>query len=117
MPDNQQDIKPKNLKLHDFLVRKMAVKMMLPEEWIDKVIGHEKKGINEALKSHHQVEISGFGKFVLSQVKLKKKIIGLEKALAINHQRVLDNPANEEAKGKIEIFEKEIQYHKSKLKS
>lgn len=116
MSENQLDIKPKNLKLHDFLVRKMAVKMMLPEKWIDTVISDEKKGINEALKRYQEVEISGFGKFILSQIKLRKKIVSLERILNALQCRYLDDPNNPDTISKLELTHKEMIYYKSKLK-
>lgn len=55
--------------------------MGLPEDWISKVISHQGEDGLKAVKLHDEVEFSGFGKFYMSQVKLKKKIFSMEKFL------------------------------------
>lgn len=121
MFDSQDDIKPKNLELHDFLIRKTAVKLMIDETIVDKVISNEKKSINKAFKTYSEVEISGFGKFFISQVKTRKKLVTLNNILTALQKKHVATPLGEEVNPdiiiKIEFTHKEIAHYESKLKS
>lgn len=66
--------KPMSLSVKDFLIRKMAVKLMVPEKTIDAVIMHQFSSANEALLKNKSLEISGFGKFYFNQKKAEKKL-------------------------------------------
>lgn len=66
--------KPISLSVKDYLIRKMSVKMMLPEKTIDAVISHQFSSANEALATNKSVEIAGFGKFYFNDGKAKKKL-------------------------------------------
>lgn len=116
MYNNREDIKPKNLKLHDFLVRKTAVQVMIDETIVEKIISHEKKSINNAFKVHNQVEISGFGKLVISQIKLKKKISKSERILSALQGRLQNDLLNPDTLTKIELINNELAYFRARLK-
>jgi nucleoid DNA-binding protein len=66
--------KPMSLSVKDYLVRKLAVKLMVSEKVIDAVVSHQFSSANEALASNKTVEISGFGKFIFNQKKAEKKM-------------------------------------------
>jgi hypothetical protein len=66
--------KPISLSVRDYLIRKMAVKMMLPEKTIETVISHQFSSANEALSTNKSIEIAGFGKFYFNDGKAKKKL-------------------------------------------
>lgn len=66
--------KPLSLSVKDYLIRKMAVKMMIPEKTIDAVISQQFSSANEALSTNKSVEIAGFGKFYFNNGKAKKKL-------------------------------------------
>ena len=68
--------KPISLSVKDFIIRKMAVKLMMSEKTID-VINHQFNSANEALKYNNSVEISGFGKFLFNQKKAIKRLNAL----------------------------------------
>lgn len=110
------DIKPKNLKLHDFLIRKTGVKLMIDETIVDKVISHEKKGINQALKEKSEVEMSGFGKFYLSLPKLHKRIKRQGEIIDILMKRLEKDAGNQEFIRNLGIAEGELLYYKNRLK-
>lgn len=61
--------KPISLSVKDYLIRKMAVKMMMGEKTLETVINHQFQSANEALFQHKSVEISGFGKFFFNEKK------------------------------------------------
>ena len=66
--------KPVNLSIRDYLVRTLAVKMLVNEKVIDQVISHQFSEANEALRHNDSVEISGFGKFFFNKKKAIKKM-------------------------------------------
>ena len=69
--------KPISMSVKDFLIRKLAVKMMMSEKTLEAVINHQFQSANAAMKDNYSVEISGFGKFIFNHKKAWKK---LEKA-------------------------------------
>jgi hypothetical protein len=66
--------KPLSLSVKDYLIRKLSVKMMIPEKTIDAVVSHQFSSANEALATNKSVEIAGFGKFYFNDGKAKKKL-------------------------------------------
>jgi nucleoid DNA-binding protein len=74
--------KPVSLSMREYLVRTLAVKLMLSEKVIDAVIVHQFSEANAAMSLNDSVEISGFGKFVFNRKKAKKlmeKLLSKEK--------------------------------------
>ena len=66
--------KPINMSVKDFLVRTLAVKMMVSEKTIETVINHQFQSANEAMDVNNSLEISGFGKFYFNEKKATKRI-------------------------------------------
>ena len=64
--------KPISLSVKEYLISKLAVKMMMSEKLIDSVISHQFSSANEALFQNKSVEISGFGKFYFNEKKAHK---------------------------------------------
>jgi len=89
--------KPISLSVKDYIIRKMAVKLMMSEKAIDEVISHQFSSANDALKNNKSVEISGFGKFIFNQKKANKR---MEKLLSQKayFQSVIDNTEMSEQK-------------------
>lgn len=83
--------KPISLSMKEYLVRTLAVKMMISEKTIEAVINHQFNTANEALKTNNSVEISGFGKFTFNYKKAVKK---MEKMLSQQQlfQSRIDDP-------------------------
>jgi nucleoid DNA-binding protein len=69
--------KPTTLSIKNFLIRKMAVDLMIPEASIRIVIDHQFENVLEALRTEKIVEISGLGKFIFFQKRADKKYKGL----------------------------------------
>lgn len=94
---------------------------MIDETIVDKVISSEKKSINKAFKIHSEVEISGFGKFFISQVKIRHKLIKLNKILSALEKKYVATPLGEphdpDVEAKLIFTHKEIAHYESKLKS
>lgn len=66
--------KPQSLSMREYLVRTLAVKLMLSEKVIDSVIVHQFSEANAAMSSNDSIEISGFGKFLFNQKKAHKQM-------------------------------------------
>jgi nucleoid DNA-binding protein len=73
------DDKPISLSMKDWLIRRLAVKMMITEKTLETVINHQFQSANEALLNNKSVEISGFGKFFFNQKKAEKRMETLKK--------------------------------------
>ena len=70
--------KPISLSVKEYLIRRMAVKMMVSEKVLETVINHQFQSANQAMDTNNSVEISGFGKFYFNEKKAKKRLISLE---------------------------------------
>lgn len=66
--------KPISMSVKDYLVRTLAVKMMVSEKTIETVINHQFQSANEAMDVNNSLEISGFGKFYFNEKKATKRI-------------------------------------------
>lgn len=66
--------KPQSLSVKDYLVRKLAVSLMVSEKVIDAVVTHQFSEANDALSTNDSVEISGFGKFCFNKKKAMKRM-------------------------------------------
>ena len=70
--------KPTSMSVKDFLIRKLAVKMMISEKTIEAVVNHQFQEANKALTKHKSLEISGFGKFFFNEGKAVKQMAKFE---------------------------------------
>jgi nucleoid DNA-binding protein len=66
--------KPISMSVKDYLVRTLAVKMMVSEKTIETVVNHQFQSANEAMDINNSLEISGFGKFYFNEKKATKRI-------------------------------------------
>ena len=69
--------KPISMSVKDYLVRTLAVKMMISEKTIETVVNHQFQSANEAMDTNNSLEISGFGKFYFNEKKAKKRLTEL----------------------------------------
>lgn len=83
--------KPQSLSVKDFLIRTLAVKLMVPEKTIEAIVTHQFTEANMALKTEESVEISGFGKFFFNYKKAVKKMEKLLSQKAV-FEKILNNP-------------------------
>ena len=72
--------RPSTMSVKEWIIKKMAVNMVISEKTIDSVVTHQFDSANDALNIHKSVEISGFGKFYFNT---KKALIQYNKLLAI----------------------------------
>lgn len=87
MNQNHKIISPE--KLRDVLITRTAIQNLQSESVVEKVISFQFQEAVKRLKVHHEVEISGFGKFLISPSKLAKRIKKVQLA-ATNVQNLLD---------------------------
>jgi nucleoid DNA-binding protein len=81
-----------SVDIKNLLVRITAVKLLIHEKVVEKVVDYQFKSANEAMgNNHHSIEMSGFGKFVFNNNKAKKKLVSLQKTVEIL-QNELDHP-------------------------
>ena len=66
--------KPKSLSVKDFLIRKMSVKLLIPEYTIEAIVTHQFQEALKAMIANKSVEISGFGKFIFNEKRALKKL-------------------------------------------
>lgn len=64
--------KPISLSVKEYLIRRMAVKMMVSEKVLEAVVNHQFQSAHEAMGQHKSLEISGFGKFFFNDGKAVK---------------------------------------------
>lgn len=106
-------------KLKGVLITKTAIKTLINEDVVEKIISFEFKDVLRAMKEHHQVEISGFGRFMISPNKTAKKISKLERRIDYINQKIIQNDEMPEGKkaywlGIIKREEETIQYLKTR---
>ena len=77
------DDKPISLSVKDWIIRKMAVKLMMNEKTIEAVVNHQFQGANDARLRNNSLEISGFGRFVFNEKKAIKILAKYESQKAL----------------------------------
>lgn len=89
--------KPISMSVKDFLIRTLAVKMMVSEKTIEAVVNHQFQSANEAMDLNNSIEISGFGKFYFNDKKAKKRLETLLEKKK-NMEELLASPDSTEQK-------------------
>jgi len=88
-----------SMSVKDFLIRTMAVKMMISEKTLEAVINHQFQSANEAMDTNKSIELSGFGKLFFNDKKARQrmeKLIGKAEAMENN----ITSPSTSEQKKK-----------------
>ena len=75
--------KPEKQEVKDFILQKTAEELQFEQGIVDEVISWSFKKANQATKLHKEVEVSGIGKLMLSQSKLKKEIAKYERIISL----------------------------------
>jgi hypothetical protein len=65
--------KPASMTIKEWIIKKMAIKMVVSEKVIEQVINFQFDSANQALSTNDTIEISGFGKFIFNTVKAEKQ--------------------------------------------
>jgi hypothetical protein len=112
---NQEYQKPVSISLSELFIKKTSVSTITSESVVEAVIKHQWKSANEATQVHNEVEVSGLGKFYVSENKTKKRIARLE-LIKQGYQKVIAQ-SNDERRINITINKlKAVQDRIDKLK-
>lgn len=69
--------KPQSMSVREWITRKIAQEIMIPEKIIRQVVAHNYDSAYEATSKFNSIEISGFGKFYYNTKKAGKEKIRL----------------------------------------
>lgn len=97
------DNKPVSLSVKDWIIRKLAPKMLLGEKTIEAVINHQFQEANIALSKHKSLEISGFGKFFFNEGKAIRQMAKYESQLALFTKKLEDETLTEQKRKSYEL--------------
>lgn len=90
--------KPISMSVKDYLIRTLAVKIMVSEKTIEAIVNHQFQSANEAMDTNNSIEISGFGKFFFNEKKAKKKILSLHGKKKMMESHLANPEATEQKK-------------------
>ena len=111
--------KPISMSVKDYLIRTLAVKIMVSEKVIETIVNHQFQSANEAMDLHNSIEISGFGKFYFNNKKAKKRILSLIGKKQMMEKHLANPDATEQkkhaAKVTLEKTETLINFLKTKI--
>ena len=88
--------KPVSMSVIDYLVRTLAVKMLISEKTIEAVVNHQFQSANEAMDFNNSLEISGFGKFYFNEKKATKRIGALNAKKTAMETIIADETTSEQ---------------------
>ena len=75
--------KPNTMSVKEFIIKRMAISLVVSEKIIDNVIQHQFDSANDALNTNDTIEISGFGKFFFNTKKANthyNKLLAMKQA-------------------------------------
>jgi len=90
--------KPISMSVKDYLIRTLAVKMMVSEKIIEAVVNHQFQSANQAMDTNNSVEISGFGKFYFNEKKAKKRLESLKGKKRLMEEYIASPTTSEQKK-------------------
>lgn len=105
--------KPDSMSVREWITKKVALEIRIPENIIKSVISHNYDSAYEALNTNNSIEISGFGKFYYNTKKADKEIIHTYKQKATWEKRLESEGATEKERREAED---KINYYNHKLK-
>lgn len=103
------------MSMKEWIIKKMAISMVVPEKIIDAVVTHQFDSANDAVNLYKSVEISGFGKFLFNE---KKALAQYNKLLAIKqaYERMLTEDISETKRNALELKMKIVESSIKSLK-
>lgn len=113
--------KPSSMSVREWITKKVATTLIIPENVIRRVISHNYDSAYEALEKNKSIEISGFGKFYYNEKKADKEIIHCIKQKDSWKERLECEDATEkerrEAESKIAYYSKKLAWIEEKKKN
>ena len=111
--------KPISLSVKEYIIRKLSMKVMIPEKIVDVVISHQFSEALDALSKHNSVEIAGFGKFYFNEKKAQYKMEKFQQQKEVFERGMNDESMSERrrasARYKYETAVKNIEDLKPKI--
>ena len=89
--------KPQSMSVKDFLTKKLSLKLNVSERVIDTVISNQFSSAFQATSHYNTIEISGFGKFIFSQVKAKRQMKKYMDTLAVYDAQLANSDISTDA--------------------
>jgi nucleoid DNA-binding protein len=96
------------MSVKDFLIRKLAVKMMIGEKTIEAVVNHQFQEANVAMGRNKSLEISGFGKFYFNDKKAAKQMKKYEEMKAAYEKRLQDETLTDQRRRVVGVMLKSV---------
>jgi hypothetical protein len=89
--------KPTTMSVKEWIIKRMAISLVVSEKIIDSIITHQFDSANDALNLNDSIEISGFGKFYFNT---KKANLYYAKLLAMKqaYENTLNDPLTTDKK-------------------
>jgi nucleoid DNA-binding protein len=87
--------KPISMSMKDFIIRQMAVKLMVSESTIESVLNHQFQEASKALQKNYSVELSGFGKMYFNVKRARKRVEKDISKIAYFHSLAIDEGLSE----------------------
>lgn len=92
-----------SLSVKEWIIRKLAPKLLLSEKTIEAVVNHQFQEANQALTKHKSLEISGFGKFFFNEGKATKQMAKYESQKALFENKLTDSTLTEQKRKSYEL--------------
>lgn len=105
-------------KIKDVLITRTAIKCLTATEVVEKIVNFQGKDASEAVKIHKEVEFVGWGKFMISQAKVRRRVFSMERGIIIVTQQIedcVDEARIRDLNIKLEAMKEKLLYYKSKL--
>lgn len=99
-------VRPEAERIKSILITKTAIKELVSEDIVDRVINFQFKDFRDMVFEHDQIEISGFGKFLVSPNKVAKKMRRMENTIAKYKGKIEKEP--NATQGKKEFWESNV---------
>jgi len=96
------------MSVKDFLIRRLAVKMMVSEKTIEAVVNHQFQEANVAMSGNKSLEISGFGKFYFNDKKAAKQMKKYEEMKAAYEKRLQDEKLTDQRRRVLGVLLKSV---------
>lgn len=85
-------VRPDSDRIKSILITKTAIKELVSEDIVDKVIMFQFKDFRNMVFEHDQIEITGFGKFLVSPNKVANKMKKMEDTIRKFQKRLDEQP-------------------------
>ena len=95
--------------LRQIAIRKMAVDMAIPEKTIELVLKHSFEGAREAFHHCRELEISGFGTFLVDDNRVKSERIKASKQIEAWNRDLKRDDLSDKKKENRKLFIKQME--------